>query len=308
MRVFVTGASGYLGSALVKDFIHAGHEVTGLARSDGSARHVEGLGAAAIRGDLLRPGEWLDVAGRHDALVHAAMESGAERDEADRIAVGALLEAAHAAGKARAVLYTSVTFVLGSTGDTAVDETRLPEPPSAREAARVEREREVLDGATDRVATAVVRPGMIYGGRAGAVSDLFDSAEKTGAAVFVGDGRNRWPTIYRGDAAVLFRLVAERRGRGVFHAVDGSAHRVEDIARAASRAAGCDGRVRSWPLEDARRELGSFADALALDQVVEGVRARELGWGPQWPPFPEWASLVYEEWRAPAEAGMPGEV
>jgi nucleoside-diphosphate-sugar epimerase len=297
LRIFITGSTGYVGSAVVRALVHAGHEVTGLVRTSSKAALLEALGGTPLVGDLTEPQTYRSAASEHDVLIHAGMETGPEKIRTDRVAVETLLSAARASGEPRGVIYTSVLFLLGNTGGAPVDENAPTDPSIEHAAGRPAHERLVLEAADERLATAVIRPGMIYGGADGAVSQLFLTAEENGAATYVGEGANRWPLIYREDVAELYRRVAERRARGIFHAVDGTAPRVAGIAQAASRAAGRGGASRSLPLHDARGFLGAFADALCLDQVVATPRAHALGWTPVHPPFLDSAPAVYQEWK-----------
>ncbi|HWP34947.1 MAG TPA: NAD-dependent epimerase/dehydratase family protein, partial [Thermodesulfobacteriota bacterium] len=212
-------------------------------------------------------------------------------------AVEALLNAARASGRPRVVVYTSGVWVLGHTGDRPADETAPTDRPASLVAWRPGHERLVLEAATDALATAVIRPGLVYGGTRGLVSELFASAVRTGAARYVGDGRNRWSLVHRADLAQLYRLVLERGGRGVFHGVDGVPVRVADAARAASEAAGRGGATQSQAVEEARRELGPLVEGLLLDQVVVARRSAELGWQPTRRSFLESAAAAYAEWR-----------
>lgn len=221
MNVFLTGATGYLGSAIARAF--AQHDVTFLLRKKG--------------GDLRDPSTYREAALASDVIVHAAIESGPDRLEADRIFLDAV------AGPA--IIYTSVMFVLAGVDDG--DERSPAHGP------RAEHEQIVL-----RAGGAVIRPGMIWGGDAW----LFNHP------LYIGDGENRWPLVHRDDVAELYRLVAESGARGIFHAVT-------EVLRARDVFPG-----KGVPLEDARRELGAFADALALDQNVSAPRARAIGWQP----------------------------
>jgi nucleoside-diphosphate-sugar epimerase len=185
--------------------------------------------------------------------------------------------------------------VLGDTGGTAT-ESAPPRPPAAV-AWRPAHEQRVLGASGGAVATAVVRPGIVYGERRGLVSPWFEQAERDGAARVVGDGKNRWTFIHRDDLADLYRLVVERRATGIFHGVDGAAPTVGEAARAASAAAG-RGEVRSTPLEEARNQLGPVADALLCDQVVASARGAEVGWRPRRASFVAAAAEAYREWKA----------
>jgi nucleoside-diphosphate-sugar epimerase len=293
MRVFVTGATGYVGGAVVKALVRAGHEVTGLSRSAERDGAVLALGAKPLRGELGALGQLGPALRGHDALVHAAVDYGLG-PPADREAVDALLAAARAMGRPVVVVYTSGVWVLGEAKAPASESTAV-DKPAAAVAWRPAHERAILGAATPDLATAVVRPGMVFGERRGLISPWFEQAKTTGAAQIVGDGQNRWAFVHRDDLAELYRAVVERRARGVFHGVDGAAPRVAEAAAAASRAAGC-GAIRSTSIEDARREMGPMADALALDQVVVSARAAEVGWKPRHPPLPLDAASAFREW------------
>jgi nucleoside-diphosphate-sugar epimerase len=299
MRIFVTGATGYIGSAVVGELTGVGHAVTGLARSEEKAAELRRLGAAAVVGDLEDPDTWRAEAAAHEVLIHTAFEASAEGVARDRAAVETLLAAA-SGGKVRSLVYTSGIWVLGDTGGRPAFEDWPTDHPTELVTWRPGHEKTVLAAGTHHLATAVVRPGIVYGGRGGLVGDYFKSAEQEGAARHVGDGRNRIPLIHVEDLARFYRAVVERHERGIFHAVDGLAVPLADVARAASEAAGAKGATHAIPLVEARRKLGPYADALALDQIVESRRTVELGWRPLHPSFLAEAAAAYREWKAAA--------
>lgn len=304
MRVFITGGAGYVGSAVTTRLRGAGHEVLGLVRTDERAERLKGLGAAPVVGDIRTPESFLGVARDCDAVVHLAQAQGPDRAEVDAAAVGAFVKAGHESPRLRAFVYTSVLFVLGDTGEVPAAEAHATAPPPFI-ARRAELERRVLEGANDSLVCAVIRPGMVYGGGAGgSVSELFRGAAEEGAATYVGGGRNRWSLVHRQDAAELYRLVLEHRASGHFHAVDGSPLAVREVAVAASEAAGAGGRTKSWGSDEARSVLGSFADALCLDQVADAARARSLGWAPARPSFDVAAAAAFVEWEREERAGV----
>jgi nucleoside-diphosphate-sugar epimerase len=296
MHVFVTGATGYIGHAVVAELAAAGHAVTGLVRSDEKAGLVRRLGARAVIGDIADPATYREHAAEHEALVHTAFDASPAAVAADRTAVETLIAATHP-GKAQALIYTSGIWVLGATGNAPVFEGAPTDHPAPLVAWRPAHERLVLDAADHRLATAVIRPGIVYGGRGGLLGAYFESAEKEGAAKYVGDGRNRLPMIHVEDLARFYRRLVEHGARGIFHAVDGNAVPVAEVARAASEAAGKGGATRSIPLDEARATLGPFADALALDQLVESRRAADLGWRPEHPGFLAGAGKAYQDWK-----------
>jgi nucleoside-diphosphate-sugar epimerase len=297
MRVFLTGATGTIGSSVVRTLVKAGHRVTGLVRSAEKEAELKALGAGALRGDLKEPSTYQAVAAEHDACIHIGFEYTAQGVAADRAAIDTLLEAARGAGSPRSVVYTSGVLVLGNTGDRPADESASTAGAIPAVAWRPEHERLVLAAASEALATAVVRPGFVYGGGRGLIEGYFETATKEGAAVYVGDGRNRMTLVHAEDLAELYRLFVEKRARGVFHAVDGASPRIAELARAASEAAGKGGATRSLSVEEARKQMGPFADALCTDQVVVTRRSVELGWKPAHRPFLESAREVFAAWR-----------
>lgn len=303
LRVFVTGATGYVGSAIVRELARAGHEVSGLTRWADKTVYVKELGARPVVGDMREAESYRDVAVDHDVLIHAAVEESERRAQADRAAIEGLLDATrvildHDDDARRAFIYTSGCFVLGDTGGSPAAEDAGTANAPSYVSWRPPHEELVLRAASERLATAVIRPGMVYGGHGGLIGDFFATAEKTGAAEFVGDGTNHWSPVYRGDVARLYRLVAETAARGVFHCSEGAGTRVGDLAVAASRATPAAGKTKRIRLEQARKTEGeAFAEALVMDQVMVSPRSEALGWTHQHPRFVESAASVYEEWK-----------
>ncbi len=297
MRVFVTGATGFIGSAVVEELLGAGHEVTGLARSEKAAAAVRDLGAAPHRGDLADPASYRRAAAAHDAVIHTAFDYAADSVERDRTACATLLAAAADAAAPRRVVYTSGCWVLGDTGDTPAAETASTAGAAELVRWRPAHEKLVLGADGADVRTSVVRPGMVYGGHGGLTAEIFRSAAEDGAAVIVGDGGNRWSMVHRDDLARLYRAIVESGAHGIFHGVDGNPMETRAIGRDASLAAGGDGSVRLVPVEEARGSLGPVADALVLDQVLAAPRSIELGWKAECSSFRDCAARAFAEWR-----------
>ena len=128
----------------------------------------------------------------------------------------------------------------------------------------------------------MIQPAIVYGRGGGILAGFVESAQEKGAAQYVGTGGNRWPLVHVDDLADLYLLALEKAPAGtLLLAVTGRSHRVAQIAEAASRGAGAGGKTEAWPLEEARKTLGAYADALVLDQQASGRRARELlDWKP----------------------------
>ena len=268
LNVFLTGATGYIGGAVADALLRAGHKVTGLARSLEAANKLRAKGITSFHGDLNSPVDLANAAAQSDGVIHAGTTNDGAIDQA---AVRVMLDALRASGKP--LLYTSGIWVLGDTGGQVADES-WPVNPSTLVAWRPAAEQLVL--AARGVRSIVIRPGVVYGRGGGIPADFVKSAQETGAARYVGTGENHWPLIHVEDLAGLYVLALQQAPSGaLFHATDGSSYRVREIAEAAGA------RTESWPLEEARKTLGAYADALVLDQLVSSEKARGmLGWQP----------------------------
>lgn len=300
MKVFVTGATGYIGSAVAAAIARAGHEVFGLVRS---AEHADRLAALEIRpvlGTMGEPASYRGAANNCQVLIHCAAEYSEKFFDLDRLTVETLLNLDRA-DRSTLVIYTSGAWVYGSTGDEAVDETS-PVHPLSFQTARVEHERLVLGANGGRLRTVVLRPGCVYGGRGGLTALWFQSALRDGAASLVGDGSNRWAMIHVQDLAdVYLRVVESPFGGEVFNATDRSRYTILDCARAASQAAGAGGKVKHLDRAEAARTLGPVAEGLALDQHVDSRKAVHLlGWQPRHGGFVDGAARCLLAWKASA--------
>ena len=301
MRVFLTGASGYIGTAVLDAFARAGHQVTGLVRNSEKAAEVAARGGLPLIGDLHDPASYRQAAVWNDLFIHAGFD-GARPVETDRRAIETLIAAARAGGAIRSsvLIYTSGVWVLGPTPTPAAEDAPLNPTPIVT--FRPAHEQLVLSAAGDGLRTAVVRPGLVYGGSRGIVGDLFRHAVN-GVIRIIGTGENRWPTVYDRDLAELYLLLARsENASGVFHANNESDERVNEIVEAIVAHVSPTPDVRRVPLEEAQARLGPYALALALDQVVRSPRAHALGWAPELKSFAGNAARLFGEWRADSAA------
>jgi nucleoside-diphosphate-sugar epimerase len=279
MLVFLTGATGYIGSAVAEALQKADHKVVGLARTPEKAKVLEARGIRAHLGDLLKPETVASGARMADGVIHTANTNDADSAQADLAVVRSMLTALEGTGKP--FIYTSGVWVLGSTGDQVATE-QTPVNPTPLVAHRPAIEQEVLAGQGRGVRAIVIRPALVYGRGGSIPAMLTKSARESGATRFVGDGKNRWPFVNVEDLAQLYVRAVEKAAAGsLFNASHGPSYRVAEVAEAASIGAGAKGKTESWPLEEARKAFGPFADALVLDQQVSGEKAKkELGWAP----------------------------
>jgi nucleoside-diphosphate-sugar epimerase len=291
MRVLVTGASGWIGSAVVPGLLRAGHQVVGLARSDASAAALATAGVEVVRGTLDDLGTLRGAAAASDGVIHLAFKhdiafsgdfQGAA--DADRLAVDALGEAL--AGSDRPLVVASGTPAL--PGRVASERDGHDVDPDARgegmQARQVTAER-ALALAAHGVRSSVVRiPRTAHGdGDKGFVATLVAVARDKGVSGHPGEGTDRWPAVHRLDAARLFHLALEQAPAGsTLHAVADEGVALRDIARVIGRH--LDLPVVSVPPEDAVGHFGWLAPVLAVDQPASGTLTRELtGWRPTMP-------------------------
>jgi nucleoside-diphosphate-sugar epimerase len=299
MAIFVTGATGYIGSAVVQELTWHGFEVRGLARNDLASAAVARLEAVAVRGDLADAELLSRAAATHEVVIHCATDHTADRWHLEHAAVAAMLEGAQNVRRPRLFIYTSGVWVYGSSEEPRTEEDAVA--PPALVAPRLEVETRVLKGGGNNLVTAIVRPGCVYGGAGGLTASWFERARSWGAARVVGPAEHRWAMVHRADLAYLYRRLVETHLGGVWNAVDGSRDPVGACAEAAGRAVGHDGSIEVMPLDLARKELGDFADCLALDQHVSSHKARtQLGWAPRHLGFVAEARQLAAAWRAHA--------
>jgi nucleoside-diphosphate-sugar epimerase len=299
MRVFLTGATGQIGSAVLDALVRGGHEVVGLVRHGERAALVQARGAQPVIGSLTDPSTWKKAADAADGVIHAAFDASARGPEVETAALDALLSPA--AGRARRFfIYTSGVWVLGSTTAPAAENASLN--PSPHVSWRPAHEQRVLEAQSRTLRTVVVRPGIVYGGARGIVADLFRDAQN-GLMRVIGPGENHWALVHERDLGELYlKLSIADDASGVFHANDECDEQVNEIAAAITTVVPLKPDIRHVPLPEARKKLGSYADALALDQIVRSPRARELGWAPAVRSVARNAPRLFEEWRRGREA------
>ena len=283
MRVFVTGATGFVGSAAVRELLGAGHQVLGLARSDTSADALDYAGAEVLRGSLEDTDSLRRGAAAADAVMHLAFihdfTKFAENCETDRRAITAMAE--ELAGTEKPLIITSGTGMLMGTTPYAVETTDIsPDHPTPRAASELAG----LDARRRGVDVRIVRLPQVHGpGDHGFTSLLIQAARDSGVAAYIGDGSNVWPAVHRLDAGLLYRLVLERGKAGTnYHCVAEKGIAMRDLAGVISRK--LDLPLVSIAPDEVPEHFGWFAMFAGMNNPASGELTKAwLGWQPTRP-------------------------
>lgn len=284
MKVFVTGATGYIGGSVTRELIKRGAQVRGLARTDDGAEALEQIGAAPIRGSLSSWSVLSNEALASDAVINAA-------DADDAFSISAFLSSLEGSGKR--LLHTSGSSVVGDMAAGEHDARPFSEDshvaPRFEKAGRVAIDRAVMAAAAKRIHTIVVCPTMIYGRGTGPKLDsiqvpwLINLAKEYGAGCHVGKGENVWSNVHIEDLVELYMLALEKAPAGSFFFAENGEHRLCDIASAIGKMLGYSGPTRSISIDEAAERWGPEAAHFAFgsNSRVSSEKARRmLGWSP----------------------------
>lgn len=285
MRILMTGATGFIGSAVVQDLREAGHEILALARSDTSEARIAAMGASAIRGALDDAPGWLPDVAEIDAVVHTAATFASDMAEQEAAFLLALVDWSAAWTVARGgrlpLIYTGGCWLYGAVGDQAAVEG-TPFDPLPAFAFMVEHRRRLL--AEPRLDVRIIHPAMVWDDGAGVIGGFFEAAWEGRAPQVLGSPETRWPMVHRLDLARLYRLVLEGGTAGTdYHGVAETGVPVGEIVSAVSSRCRAPASV-TRDLDEAVAELGDWAAGYALDQTMDAPHTREaLGWRPDHP-------------------------
>ena len=285
MKVFITGASGYIGGSVAGALMAAGHQVSGLARSDETTAALARLGIRPVRGTLDDTDVLAKAAHDADVTVNAA-------DAGHRAAAAAMLKALADTGKI--FLHTGGSSIVGtrSCGELVekVFDEDTPFTPTPQRASRVEIDKMVRNAAGDGVRSVVIAPSLIYGLGHGLNSQsiqvpwLIKVAKKFGVAKHIGPGENRWANVHIDDLMELYLLAIEKAPAGAFYYAENGENSMREVCEAISGMLGQDGRAQSMTLEEAATEWGDGPanDTMGSNSRVRAKRARaELRWQPK---------------------------
>jgi nucleoside-diphosphate-sugar epimerase len=284
MKIFMTGASGYIGGTVADSLIKAGHSVAGLARSEATAAKLRAHGLEVVRGELSAHSVVREAARGADAVINCA-------DASDPFVVAAIVEGL--AGSDKAFVHTSGSSVVGDKAagrfSPKIHHEDTPSEPLAEKIQRVAVDRVVLASATQGVRSVVLCPCLIYGEGRGAnpdsiqVPSLIRQAVKSGIPRYIGDGENIWSTVHIDDVASAYLLALESARAGSFYFIENGEASLKSIVQSIARLLGGKRAPESWSIDAAIAEWGPQAAWFSLggNSRVSAEKARRmLGWKP----------------------------
>lgn len=293
MTIFLTGATGYIGSSIGKYFIQNGHTVYGLLRNSKKADSVRQLGMIPVIGNLENSALLAEYTKLADAVIHTA-------DADHSVAIETMISAMEGTGKT--FIHTSGSSVVGDDvfGDfenpNVFDEQTPFVPMDVRRQRVAINDMVRLSGTNKQIRTIVIAPSMIYGDSLGleVLSDqlpvIYRKSKEFGKGVYMGKGINRWSNVHIADLVNLYLLALQKAPTASYFYAENGEESYKNLAVSVSHALGFKGETTSWKKEDALEELGDWARyALGSNSRVRAVQARNLlGWAPNRPSVLEW--------------------
>jgi nucleoside-diphosphate-sugar epimerase len=289
MKIFMTGATGYIGGSVAERLMREGHAITGLVRSESGAEELRKRGIRPVPGSL----------DDSDVIARASREAEAVVDTAEANHPGVVEAIASALrGSGKPFLHTSgsgivATVANGEHSDSIYDEYSSFVPSIPRMQQRAAIDQVVFDAAKEGVRSVVIRPTMIYGEGRGArkesaqVPALIENAKKAGVGLHIGRGENIWANVHIDDVAELYLLALQKAPAGALYYAENGEEALKNVAASISRLLGFGGKTRNWSPQEAEAALGPKAhSSFGSNSRVRGKRSRaELGWQPKGVPI-----------------------
>lgn len=297
MRVFVTGAGGYIGQAVAKAFRAKGHTVYGLVRTE-EDEHLLSLDEIwPILGSLEHPESYTSILQEVEVAVHCAFNFSEQGIALDAKTIETIVDQFSKSHLPRSFIYTSGVWVYGSLGPKIADES-MPLNPLEIVKWRPKHEEKVLKAASPTLRTAVLRPGHVYGGVGGLTNVLLTSTQN-GSVSIVGEGNNHWPMVHLQDLAHAYVSTAEKElNQVILNVVDDSNLTLKQLAEAIARAAQIEGKIQTLSMEEAQKQFGPIVPGFLVDLTVDNSRIKRLlGWQIHHAPFIYDVHLYYNAWK-----------
>jgi nucleoside-diphosphate-sugar epimerase len=298
MRVFVTGASGYIGSAVALAFRRRGHQVFGLVRSSEHANKLMKNEISPVLGEIGNSQTYSLYAEQAEILIHCALDNSATFVEKDSLLINTFLKAAQKSNQHKTIIYTSGVWVYGNTQGDIIDET-APLNPLSLVRWRPRHEERIVQAASSHLSPVVIRPGCVYGAQGNLTALWFAEAAASNKISIIEEGKQHWAMIHRDDLAESYVLASEKGLSGtLINVTDGTHHTVREMVESAAEAAGIKGKVVSISREEAVRRWGPLADGLTVDQHISNKRAMKLlNWQARHKSFIEEIDLYWHAWK-----------
>jgi nucleoside-diphosphate-sugar epimerase len=281
-KIFLTGATGYIGKAVLKQLILSNYEVKALVRDDTKGKEMEVLEATYVVGNMTNEEILEKEACGMDYIIHCARDRDAAANELEKFCVNVLIKIAkeNAKSKPCTFVYTSGTMVLGQ-GDEVKDEFYKIENPETYIKWRTEIESIVLDYSdnTPNLTTIVIRPTWVYGNGSGLITEYLKACKRDSVVYQVGDGNSYCNFIHLNDLAKLYVLLVEKNEAGIFHATDNVYLQIKEIVEALKNYLKVESKIISY--DEAMNLYGFAAFSHIFNQKVVTKRSLEIGWEPE---------------------------
>ena len=298
MRIFVTGAAGYIGGAVARAFRRHGHSVMGMVRNENDIQLLKKLEIEPLLGFLQEPASFLPHIRDREVLVHCAFEPSPQGVELDLKTIDTFIEISLQANLARTFIYTSGCWVYGSSQGQWRDESSALNPiPLVKW--RPSHETRVLNGCKGVLKTTVIRPGCVFGGSSGLTTAWFKSVAE-GRPLVPGSGEQRWPMIHVDDLAELYVLAAEKEiNFSILNATDGRSHSVLEYVTAIARSQKIEIPMQKLSSQETFEKYGKLADGLLVDLQLSSEKAeRLLNWRSRHPSLLDEPAIYFEAWKS----------